>query len=57
MAASTIDLDAERAQLLAMHAAVRRAHYETDPAGVIAYDAEACTNVRNGEIRAFKVNS
>jgi hypothetical protein len=51
MAASTIDLDAERAQLLAIHAAVRRAHYETDPAGVIAYDAEACTNVRNGEIR------
>jgi hypothetical protein len=40
MPGPAIDLDAERAALLAMHAAVRRAHYETDPAGVIANDAD-----------------
>lgn len=45
-----IDLDAERAELLAMHAAVRRAHFETDPAGVIANDADEWVNVRDGEI-------
>lgn len=49
MPAPVIDLDAERAELLAMHAAVRRAHYEADPAGVIANDAEEWINVRDGE--------
>jgi hypothetical protein len=48
MPAPVIDLDAERAELLALHAAVRRAHYETDPAGVIANDAEEWINVRDG---------
>jgi hypothetical protein len=50
MPAPVIDLDAERAELLAMHAAVRRAHLETDPAGVIANDAGEWINVRDAEI-------
>ena len=45
-----IDLEAERTELLAMHAVVRRAHLETDPAGVIANDAEEWINVRDAEI-------
>lgn len=47
---TVIDLDAERARLLALHAAVRRAHFETDPAGVAAALADEYVNVRNGEV-------
>ncbi len=50
MPTSTIDPDAERAGLLAMHAAVRQAHFDTDPAGVVAYDAEEWINVRDGKV-------
>src|SRR6266699_3144652 len=50
MPTSTINLDAERAGLLAMHAAVRQAHFDTDPAGVVAYDAEEWINVRDGTV-------
>lgn len=50
MSPSMIDLEAECARLLAVHAAVRRAHYQVDPAGVIANDAENWTSVRGGEI-------
>jgi hypothetical protein len=50
MPASGIDLDAERAELLAMHAAVRRAHFETSPGGVIANDADEWINVREAGI-------
>jgi hypothetical protein len=50
MPGSPIDIDAERAELLAMHAAVRRAHFETDPDGVIANHAEEWIYVRDAEI-------
>lgn len=50
MPGPAVDLDAERAELLAMHAAVRRAHFETDPAGVIANDADEWIHVRNAEV-------
>jgi len=46
MTGPVIDLDAERAELLAMHAAVRQAHFDTDPDGVIANDAGECVRVR-----------
>jgi hypothetical protein len=50
MPGSLIDLDAEREQLLAIHAAARRAHFETDPAGVIANDADEWINVRDAQV-------
>jgi hypothetical protein len=45
-----IDLGAERTALLAMHAAVRQAHFDADPAGVIANDADEWINVRDAGI-------
>jgi hypothetical protein len=50
MSARAIDLDAERTELLAMHAAVRQAHFDTDPVGVTANDADDWMNIRDGQI-------
>ncbi len=50
MPTSAVDLDAERADLLAIHANVRSAHFETDPVGVLAYDADEWINVRDGKV-------
>jgi hypothetical protein len=50
----SIDLDVEKAALLAMHAAVRQAHFNTDPDGVTKHDADEWLNVRDGAITVHR---
>jgi len=50
MTASPVDLERERVALLELHASVRRAHFETDAALLVANDAEEWVNIRDGTI-------
>jgi len=50
MTASPVDLERERVALLELHASVRRAHFETDAARLVANDAEEWVNIRDGTI-------
>jgi len=56
MSGPAVNLDAERAELLAIHAAVRRAHFEISPRDVIANDAEEWINVRDAQVTVRRRN-